>query len=77
MFSRTTGTVLLGCACGIIDDGPFFASVLLADEQVTWFDFRNPMADGQDWDYSDLGPFAFNRAQYERAIHDAVIEAIG
>ena len=71
------GTVLLGCTCGNIDDGPFFGKVLLADNQVTWLAFKNPMAEGLDWDYSGLGPFVFDRGQYERAITDAIAEALG
>lgn len=30
-----TGTVLLGCTCGTIDDGPFFGTLLVTDNQVT------------------------------------------
>jgi len=72
-----TGTVLLGCSCGNIDDGPFFGTLLVTDDHVTWRDFKNPLAGGLDWDYSDLGPFVFDRAQYEQAITDAVTEALG
>lgn len=71
-----TGTVLLGCTCGIVDDGPFFGALVVTNEQVTWLDFKNPMAVGLDWDYSDLGPFVFDRAQYEQAITDAVTQAL-
>lgn len=73
----TTGTVLIGCSCGNIDDGPFFANVLVAHNQVTWREFRNPMADDLEWDYSDLGPFVFDRGQYEQAIADAMAQALG
>ena len=72
-----TGTVLLGCTCGNIDDGPFFGTVQVTDNHVTWRDFRNPLASGLDWDYSDLGPFVFDRAQYDQAITDAMAEALG
>jgi hypothetical protein len=72
-----SGTVVLGCGCGNIDDGPFFADVLGSDDQVTWREFKNPMADGLDWDYSDLGPFVFDRGQYEQAIADAMVQALG
>lgn len=72
-----TGTVLLGCTCGNIDDGPFFGTVQVTDEHVTWREFQNPLARELDWDYSDLGPFVFDRAQYEQAITDAMAEALG
>jgi hypothetical protein len=71
-----TGTVLLGCTCGNIDDGPFFGTVLVTDDEVTWRDFKNPRTDSLDWDYSDLGPFAFDKTQYEQAINDAMVEAL-
>jgi hypothetical protein len=75
-FGTTAGTVLLGCSCGIVDDGPFLAQVLVTDEQVTWHEFKNPMADGLDCDYSDLDPFVFDRGQYEHAIADAMAQAL-
>ena len=71
------GTVVLGCTCGNIDDGPFFAQVLATESRVTWLGFENPMAEGLDWHYSGLGPFVFDRGQYERAITDAMAEALG
>jgi hypothetical protein len=49
-----TGTVLLGCSCDNIDDGPFFVALLVTDEHVTWRDFKNPMAIVLDWNYSGL-----------------------
>ncbi|HLN43036.1 MAG TPA: hypothetical protein VK215_11305, partial [Acidimicrobiales bacterium] len=76
-FGTTTGTVLLGCTCGIVDDGPFLADVLVTDDQVTWREFKNPMADGLNWDYSDLGPIVFDRGQYEQAIADAMARVLG
>jgi len=66
------GTVLLGCSCGNIDDGPFFAQVVATDSHVTWLEFENPMANGLTWDYSDFGPFVFERDRYEEAIRDAM-----
>lgn len=35
------------------------------------------MAVGLGWDYSGLGPFVFDRAQYEQAIADAMLQALG
>lgn len=69
-------TVLLGCTCGNIDDGPFYGQVQLSDDLVTWLGFENPMAQGLAWDYSGLGPFNFDRGQYEQAVTDAMAEAL-
>lgn len=76
-FGTDPGTVLLGCSCGTIDDGPFFAELVVTDHQVIWCGFRNPLADSLDWDYADLGPFVFGRDQYEQAITDAMSTALG
>jgi hypothetical protein len=51
--------------------------VLVTDDQVKWRNFKIPMADGLDWDYSGLGPFVFDKSQYERAIADAMAQALG
>jgi hypothetical protein len=73
----TTGTVLLGCTCGIVDDGPFFGTLVVTEDRVTWLEFKNPIAVDLDWDYSDPGPFISDRAQYEQAITDAMTQALG
>jgi hypothetical protein len=70
------GTVLLGCTCGNVDDGPFYGQVQLLEDRVRWLGFENPMADGLAWDYTGFGPFAFDRGQYEQAITDAMAEAL-
>jgi hypothetical protein len=70
------GTVLLGCTCGNVDDGPFFGQVQLVEDRVTWFGFENPMADSLAWDYTGFGPFTFDREHYEQAIADAMAEAL-
>jgi len=58
-------TVLLGCTCGEWGCWPLTAQVGIDDAAVSWSGFRNGH---RDWDLSGLGPFAFERAQYEAAL---------
>ncbi|HKH23013.1 MAG TPA: hypothetical protein VKA88_05280 [Solirubrobacterales bacterium] len=61
-------TQLLGCGCGEVGCSPLLARITVTDDTVTWQDFEQPQR--EDWDYSDLGPFTFDRAQYERALFE-------
>ena len=58
-------TMLLGCTCGIDDCWALLARVVLTEQTVTWSGFRN---NSRDWDLSGLGPFDFNRRQYEASL---------
>ncbi|WP_330182073.1 hypothetical protein OHB26_38070 [Nocardia sp. NBC_01503] len=57
--------IILGCTCGIAGCWPLSASLELTPETVVWQDFRNGH---RDWDLSALGPFVFDRTQYEAAL---------
>jgi hypothetical protein len=59
-------TALLGCGCGEVGCSPLMARITVTDESVTWEDFEQPTRPG--WDYEGLGPFKFDRAQYEQAL---------
>jgi hypothetical protein len=59
---------LLGCGCGEVGCSPLLARVTVSDETVTWDEFEQPTR--EEWDYSELGPFTFDRAQYERALFE-------
>lgn len=59
-------TVLLGCDCGDWGCWPLVARVEVADATVVWRDFKNPHREA--WDLSGIGPFAFQRAQYEASL---------
>jgi hypothetical protein len=59
---------LLLCECGEPGCWPLMATIEMADDRVTWRDFRQPHREG--WDYSKLGPFSFNRAQYLGALQE-------
>ena len=58
-------TVLLGCTCGEPGCWPLTARIQVTDTTVTWNDFRNGH---RPWDLSALGPFAFDRREYEDAL---------
>lgn len=58
-------TVLMGCPCGEWGCWPLTARVEVSETTVAWTGFRNGH---RDWDLSELGPFTFDRVQYEDAL---------
>ena len=61
-----SGLVLV-CNCGYTECGSLSASMIVADESVTWTDFGDP-----GWKpYPGIGPFKFDRNQYEQALDRA------
>lgn len=62
-------TVLLGCECGEWGCWPLTATVMVTPVTVTWSNFRTGH---RDWDLSGLGPFTFDRAEYESALDAAL-----
>lgn len=69
----TEECMLLGCTCGVPECWPLTARVSLAEDAVSWSGFRNcHRAEGHPhaWDHSALGPFVFDRKQYEAAVRD-------
>ena len=63
-------TALLSCDCGEVGCSPLLGRITLGDETVTWDDFEQP--ERPEWDYAALGPFTFDRSQYERALFELV-----
>jgi hypothetical protein len=59
-------TVLLGCPCGLWGCWPLSARVDVTDTNVTWSGFFNGMR--ESWDLGGLGPFVFDRRQYEASL---------
>ncbi|VTR76625.1 hypothetical protein [Cellulomonas hominis] len=57
---------LLGCDCGEVGCWPLEADVVLTDHQVTWSGFAQPHRPA--WSYAGVGPFVFDRRQYEDAV---------
>lgn len=65
---------LLGCDCGELGCWPLQARVVVVGDTVTWLDFCQPHRPARD--YSEFGPFVFERAAYEAAAA-AVVEMLG
>jgi hypothetical protein len=59
-------TVLMGCICGDPGCWPLSTDVEVGEETVTWSRFRN--VHRPNWDLTRLGPFVFERSQYEAAL---------
>lgn len=70
---KTEECMVLGCNCGISDCWPLTTEVSLDEDIVCWSGFRNcHRAEGHThaWDHSALGPFTFDRQQYETAVRE-------
>jgi hypothetical protein len=59
---------LLGCECGEVGCWPLSCTVEARDDVVIWRDFGNEHRPERD--YAGFGPFAFERAAYERVLQD-------
>jgi hypothetical protein len=69
--------MLLGCHCGIPDCWPLTARVSLTENIVCWSHFQNwHRVKGcfSEWDHTALGPFVFDRQQYETAVRNLLPE---
>ena len=62
-------TFLLGCTCGVPECSPLTARVTMTHNIVTWSEFGNP--NRPSWTLDQLGPFTFDRRQYETALSTA------
>lgn len=63
---------VLGCECGECGCWPLLATVTVGDDRVTWSGFSQPHRTGRD--YSEFGPFEFDRQEYDTALADLVHE---
>ncbi|NUP11779.1 MAG: hypothetical protein HOW73_37505 [Polyangiaceae bacterium] len=63
---------ILGCECGEPGCWPLLCAITVAGEVVRWSGFEQPHRAGRDdrpsWPYDQLGPFEFDRSQYDRAL---------
>lgn len=63
---------LLGCTCGETGCWPLLARITHDASSVTWSDFEQPHRGEESaaghWSYAGLGPFIFEREQYEREL---------
>lgn len=65
--------VLICAGCGEPGCWPLTVRITFAEETVTWGDFEQPHRSAPEgphmpWRYDKLGPFVFDRRQYERAV---------
>ena len=58
---------VLGCGCGVVGCWPLQATITARENVVVWEDFRQPHR--RRWRYDALGPFVFDRKQYEEQLH--------
>ncbi|HEX3826819.1 MAG TPA: hypothetical protein VHV82_06045 [Sporichthyaceae bacterium] len=61
-------SILLGCGCGAAQCHPLTADITIEDTIVTWSGFESAHT---GWDLTALGPFVFDRAQYEASLEEA------
>ena len=63
---------VLGCECGEPGCWPLICRIEIRQKTVCWTDFEQPHRSGRSprpaWSYDTLGPFEFDRAQYEMAV---------
>ena len=80
-WPRANGKVsLLLCECRCEGCWDFDARIVVTPGHIEWTDFeqvhRRPDSPAGHWDYSGLGPFQFDRRQYEAALAAAARPAI-
>ncbi|HST57120.1 MAG TPA: hypothetical protein VLK84_00440 [Longimicrobium sp.] len=56
---------VLGCTCGVTECWPLLVRITRKADVVVWSDFRQPR---RGWPHEGLGPFTFDRAQYDSAL---------
>jgi hypothetical protein len=65
-------TQILGCECGEVGCWPLLCLIEASKTRVKWSQFEQPHRSGMrtkaQWSYDELGPFEFDRGQYERAL---------
>ena len=62
----TTKSKILECECGVDGCWSLLITVIKDDTTVTWTNFSQVHRD--NWDYSSMKDFKFDRAQYEAAL---------
>jgi hypothetical protein len=73
-WEELRGIYVLGCGgCGEVSCWPIVCSVKVDGNLVVWSDFRQPHR--PDRDYSGLGAFVFEAAQYRTAVARLVATA--
>ena len=66
------------CECGCLGCWPLRVRISVSDKTVTWSEFeqphRGPKCRASWWRHDKLGPFEFERAQYDSALAKAASE---
>lgn len=57
---------VMGCECGEVSCWAIRVAIVTEVDRVIWRDFQQPQR--PSWTYQGLGPFAFDRTQYESAV---------
>jgi hypothetical protein len=69
---------LFECECGCPGCWPLLVRIILTKKTVCWLDFEQPHrrseSPGSWWRYDTLGPFTFDRDQYESGLALAAAE---
>ncbi|WP_093591928.1 hypothetical protein [Lentzea waywayandensis] len=65
-FRPGKAKLVLGCDCGIASCGPLVARITADGTTIVWDSFRRPHRGGRVYD--ELGPFRFDRADYEKLV---------
>lgn len=60
---------VLGCGCGVVGCWPLQVVIAATEDRVTWSGFEQPHR--RRWDHGALGPFVFDRNEYEAALQGA------
>ena len=63
---------LLGCSCGEWGCWPLMVTIEASEGVVRWRDLAQPHREERD--YAGLGPFQFDRVDYERAVSGVMSE---
>lgn len=67
-FANLGAVYLLGCGCGEVGCWPFCARIVASSDTITWDHFSQPYRSTRD--YSNFGPFTFERSQYEAELQE-------
>ena len=66
---------VLACECGEVGCWPLRVRIEASADTVTWADFAQPYR--AEWSYAGLGPFVFDRREYDAAVASVAGEASG
>lgn len=65
-------TLVLLCDCSFEGCWDFLVKIIVHKTTIKWSDFEQIQR--ENWDYSKLGVFSFNRKQYENSLKDLEFE---